>query len=161
MSGSPSRPKRVLAALDNVGCLVESVFFLAMAKAAAGREVVMRVRHVGFFSDLPYGIPSEPSIRSLVAEQPHPDEERLVGYLNDGVLFIASPGVVFDVLEDDGVVIGAANILTDGVWAWPGALSYYVARYHLRIPDEFIDHARGNRWFVPRDIRVDELRIGV
>ena len=117
----------------------------------------MRVRHLGFFSDLPHGISSEPRVQSLIADSPLNDESRLVKYLNDGELFIASPGVVHDVLSDSDTVIGSADILTDGVWAWPRDLSYYVSRYHVHLPEDFVEHARRNRWVIPNGIQLEAL----
>ena len=117
----------------------------------------MRVRHVGFFSDLPHGIPTEPKLRSVVAEDPIEDEERLIEYLASGALFIASPGVVYDELSDHETLIGSAHIVTDGFWVWPRDLAYYVKQYHARLPDEFIEHARANRWTIPEDIDLESL----
>jgi hypothetical protein len=37
-------------------------------------------------------------------------------------------------------------LLTDGVWVWPGVLAYYVAVYHLRLPEAFLRFAEGRRW---------------
>jgi len=34
------------------------------------------------------------------------------------------------------------SMQTDGVWAWPNVLAYYVERYHCRLPDEFVSHVR-------------------
>ena len=119
----------------------------------------MRVRHVGFFSDLPHGIPSEPSVESLVASCPQQDEDRLVNYLRCGVLFIACPGVVRDVLSKSDSIIGCAHILTDGVWAWPEDLAHYVSRYHVRLPSAFAEHASLNQWTVPNGIRVEGLSL--
>ena len=117
----------------------------------------MRVRHLGFFSDLPHGISSEPSVQSLIAAVPLTDEDRLVEYLSNGELFIASPGVVCDVLADSGTVIGSADILTDGVWVWPRDLCHYVRRYHARLPEDFVEHARRNRWVIPDGIQLEAL----
>ena len=121
----------------------------------------MKVRHVGFFSDLPHGIPAEPRLLDVIAELPIEDEKRLVEYLANGVLFIASPGIVHDVLSEQNVIIGSADIVTDGVWAWPRDLSYYVERYHVRLPDDFIKHVLVNRWVVPGGIDVNLLEFEI
>lgn len=117
----------------------------------------MKVQRVGFFSDLPHGIPSEPSAASLSADHPQADEEKLLKYLGEGVSWIASAGIVRDVLANDSVAIGSPHILTDGVWAWPQDLKHYVGRYHVRLPSAFVAHAKKNGWSVPKDIQVDQL----
>ena len=119
----------------------------------------MRVRHVGFYSDLPHGLPSEPTLRNAVSDSAVEEEREMVNYLSAGALFIACPGVVHDILSDSDVVIGSPDILTDGVWAWPRDLAYYVGRYHVRLPAAFVEHARRNRWSIPRDVDVGSLTL--
>jgi hypothetical protein len=79
--------------------------------------------------------------------------------LRCGVLFIACPGVVRDVLSKSESIIGCAHILTDGVWAWPEDLAHYVSRYHVRLPSAFVEHVRLNQWTVPNGIRVEGLSL--
>ena len=39
--------------------------------------------------------------------------------------------------------------MTDGHWAWPDDLPAYVQKYHLALPEQFVQHARANNWQVP------------
>lgn len=121
----------------------------------------MQVRHVGFFSDLPHGIPSEPTLRSAIGGDPFDDEVKLIEYLVNGALFIASPGIVRDILSEQAPVIGSADILTDGVWVWPRDLAYYVRQYQVRLPNDFVEHARTHHWMIPPDIPVETLTFEV
>ncbi|MFD8426770.1 hypothetical protein [Streptomyces coelicoflavus] len=36
---------------------------------------------------------------------------------------------------------GAGSLLTDGSWLWRDDLAYYVAAYHLALPEAFRAHA--------------------
>jgi hypothetical protein len=94
--------------------------------------------------------------------QPQPDEDRIAAYLKEGALLVACPGVVGDVLDsgvkdvqDPAVPIGSAHILTDGAWAWPADLEYYVRTYHVRLPADFIEHMRTHQWRPPAESELD------
>lgn len=60
-----------------------------------------------------------------------------------------APGPVWNAVDGSGP-IGTAGILTDGIWTWPEVLSYYVQKYHLMLPDAFIESAQAQAWVVPR-----------
>lgn len=111
---------------------------------------------VGFFRELPHGDDDGPSLSHAVRDAPDADEHRLLDYLRAGVPYIVSPGAVLDVLDGSGPV-GTGTILTDGVWAWPDDLPHYVERYHVAVPEEFLEHARAAGWSVV-ELGINELR---
>src|SRR5262249_11657185 len=43
----------------------------------------------------------------------------------------------------------SVGILTDGVWVWPSDLAYYVAVYHCRIPEGFLQYVTSSDWRPP------------
>jgi hypothetical protein len=45
---------------------------------------------------------------------------------------------------------GGKSLKTDGVWVWPSDLSYYVEKYNLFLPPEFLQHVR-SKDFCPPD----------
>jgi hypothetical protein len=124
-----------------------------------------------------------PSIRTLVSQQPHDEETRLLQYLQQGVFgcFYPDPKLAHDVLEParrvnrqlpgealglttssapggDSISIDPNSVLTDGTWLWPGVLVYYLARYHLRLDPAFVDHARARNWSIrPSEVNLDDL----
>lgn len=49
--------------------------------------------------------------------------------------------------------------LSDGVWVWPEGLVHYVKEHNLRLPDEFVSHARVHNWLVSDETIVDEESI--
>ncbi len=112
----------------------------------------MAVKRVGFFREVPAGerVRGLPSIRDSVCPTAQPDEDRLVNYLKAGACVMAAGDYTADVLNPAaGFVTGASNYLTDGAWVWPAQLAYYVANYHLALPDAFVADARRNGWAVP------------
>ncbi|MCF2435152.1 hypothetical protein LV779_13180 [Streptomyces thinghirensis] len=60
-------------------------------------------------------------------------------------------GAQTDVLDPDGpTLVGNGSLFTDGIWLWREDLSYYVARYHLALPREFVAHVRGLEYSPPQ-----------
>lgn len=108
----------------------------------------MKLKRIGFFRELRHGMPEAQQINSLVSEKPQENEELIINYLKEGVLFIATTGFVEDVLKP-GQLICCPHILTDGVWAWPADLAYYVEKYHVQLPNEFVKFMKGRNWIVP------------
>lgn len=124
------------------------------SKAGKGR---MKLRPLGFFPEREVETAAQTSLRELVRERPGQDEAAIVNYLRRGTIFIYSPGVVFDVLDGSGP-IGSGSIRTDGVWAWPDDLPHYVERYHVALPNEFVEHARALGW-TPPELTDADLRL--
>jgi hypothetical protein len=99
-----------------------------------------------------------PSIRELVSPTPSPHEPDIIRYLAQGETcgLFNDRGLAFDVLDrahridlSDGLNAPAA-INTDGTWVWSGVLPYYVARYHLRLPEDFVRFAEARGWRIDR-----------
>ena len=108
----------------------------------------MALKTLGFFHELPLNERVE-RLQSLRRSECGPDEANLIAYLRSGAVSVAVPGVDLDVLRTPPRPIGPPHIRTDGVWAWPETLAYYVQQYHLRLPDEFLQHAMKNQWACP------------
>jgi hypothetical protein len=119
-----------------------------------------RLIKLGFFRELDHGESDGPSLDDCRAETPDPDDERIVRYLESGHLYTAAPGVATDVLAaDPDVDIGPPHILTDGTYAWPADLPYYVRHYHVRLPRHFVIHIRRNDFQVPVGVDVASLKL--
>jgi hypothetical protein len=116
-----------------------------VARFCTGGNAMSLVRKVGFFFELPLQERID-ALRSICQETPHPEEEETVAYLESGAVYGAMPGVDEDVLSHAREIIGPTHIQTDGVWAWPQTLSYYVRRYHIALPEEFLAHMRLSHW---------------
>ena len=103
---------------------------------------------VGFFREL-HSEPGLPSIREFVRSSPHPDESRIVAYLDAGKCLAGCGGAQFDVLDPFSKRVTSPDMVTDGVWLWPGELDYYVGVHHVELPAAFVTHMRMNGWAVP------------
>lgn len=119
-----------------------------------------RLIKLGFFRELDYGESDGFSLEDCRVETPDPDEERIVRYLESGHLYSAASGVVMDVLSDDpDVEIGPPHILTDGTYAWPADLPYYVRNYHVRLPKHCLKHIQRNDFQVPVNVAFRSLKL--
>ncbi|WP_030302810.1 hypothetical protein [Streptomyces katrae] len=102
---------------------------------------------------------SKASVRDLVRESGEADESALLEYLDGGYEILSFMGSVNDVLGSDERILGGDNILTDGEWVWRGDLWFYVATYHLSLPDEFLQQVRSHRYVMPEVSREDRLAV--
>lgn len=119
----------------------------------------MKLKRVGFFSELRHGFVGEPSLKDSVREKASEYEAPMLEYLRSGTALSIAPGVVTDALTKESKVIGGLSILTDGEWAWPSDLQYYLSKYHVQLPDEFVNRAMSSGWRIPevKDVSTLEL----
>jgi hypothetical protein len=120
----------------------------------------MKLRRYGFFKEFEHGDKNAQSILAICGTAPYTTGQRqqVVAYLDSGVLLFASPGVLRDFLsESPDKIAGTMSILTDGIWAWPSVLSYYVDNYGVPIDSAMFDCMVSNNWKVPEGIHPENL----
>jgi hypothetical protein len=105
---------------------------------------------VGYFVELPHGRPDGGSLRASMRPEGDSFETELVAYLNGGVTLATTGRMTQDVLSDDPASVAPLATLTDGEWMWPADLGYYVAHYHIALPDAFVRHIAECGWIIPR-----------
>jgi len=104
----------------------------------------------GWFKELPDALPDAPSVALYQADEPLEDKIRIIDYLVSGSVVAAGIGdMAVDALSEEHEEICPLGVLSDGVWAWPSHLAYYVAAHGVRPPYEFVEHMRSNGWNVP------------
>ncbi|KAB1987024.1 hypothetical protein F8144_19790 [Streptomyces triticiradicis] len=55
-----------------------------------------------------------------------------------------------DVLDPEASELsGIGSLYTDGIWLWRQDLSYYLAKYHVSLPPDFVTQVRNARHQVP------------
>jgi hypothetical protein len=117
-----------------------------------------KLRRVGFFVELPYGIGDAGSITDSVGKLQEENIEKIVSYLKDGSICTIAFGTSEDVMSTEHEILCSTLTRTDGQYYWPNDLSYYVKKYHVGLPQDFLDHMRKNNWTIP-DVDMDTLAI--
>ena len=118
---------------------------------------------VGFFSEHWTDREATCALRESLGE-PHPQAEEIAAYLDCGVIYLTVPGVIADTLQPESDFKGFLHVLTDGIWAWPAYLSYYVAHHNVRLPEAFLKHMAACDFTPPEHRAVparDELLLAV
>ncbi|MGY0069049.1 hypothetical protein ACWZEH_20120 [Streptomyces sp. QTS137] len=103
------------------------------------------IRSAGFFAELSpgWGLAEAGSIKDAVRPFPKPDEQSILTYLRNGTEIWSEMSAGPDVLDPEGPTLtGIGSLSTDGTWLWREDLLYYLATYHVALPDEFLDHIR-------------------
>ncbi len=114
-----------------------------------------KLKKAGFFRELRHGESSGPSIREWRASKPIEYEDKIVNYLESGILHSGNFGLVLDVFGQNKIIGLGPDFLTDGIWVWPNDLSYYIKNHYIEIPKEFLAHIISNNWTVPPKKNLD------
>jgi hypothetical protein len=118
---------------------------------SAGKRVA---KNVGCFLDLGYD--GAPALADVRGKREPAHQAQVVAYLKAGRVLVMSPGLVRDVF-DRNTVAGSRSIRTDGEFAWPDSLAYYVERHSVELPKEFEEHMAARRWEMPHEIDIEGL----
>lgn len=84
----------------------------------------------------------------LMVPDYYEDKEKLVAYLDSGEVFQSRLDETDCLLGCGESELGTTD-LTDGVWLWPQALSHYVDKHDVALPEKFLSHVRDNNWQIP------------
>ena len=84
---------------------------------------------------------SFPSIKDSFSDAPIENADKIKQFiLTGGFLDIGTTAESVDVLTGESTGL-RGNIRSDGYYSWPISLAYYIDRYNLRLPDDFVQHA--------------------
>lgn len=109
----------------------------------------MDLQRTGYFSEMEHAEETDPSIKEHLHKLPKKNLENIIHYLLGGILVIMCPGNTTDVINPQNGNAGAPSVYTDGKWAWPGDLVYYVKNYQVGLEQGFLDDMERNNWTVP------------
>ena len=102
----------------------------------------MKLKKLGFYDDMS----NSDAIKLLSSTKntlPSSNINKIVEYLRNGYLLFVIPGLSFDLLSNEEIVIGPPNIRTDGEWAWTEDFIFYVEKYHISIMKGIRRHGSG------------------
>ncbi|MBM79913.1 MAG: hypothetical protein CMJ78_04885 [Planctomycetaceae bacterium] len=116
----------------------------------------MSLKRFGFFDEQPESHVVAELIASIRAS-PSEDEDKILNYLREGKQLLAIPGVVVDLLSETEGIIGPPHVFTDGEWAWTSDVLYYIERYHISIPSEFLARMKSLLFQCPTICNTEDL----
>lgn len=118
-----------------------------MDSVEARRRKIVMAKEFGFYGKMAKAeVIAE--LESLRNSTPQEFEDRILNYLQRGKQIVAVAGLASDALSGD--IIGPPNIFSDGEWTWTSEAIYYVKRYHVRVPEEFVRQMQSNNWEPPQ-----------
>ena len=114
------------------------------------------LKKFGFFHKKPN---AKFELSELKREVPHNMEHNTLHYLNNGHIIRYTLGVVEDFLAPSKMIIGPPNVYTDGTWAWTADVMYYIEKYHIQLPDDFLTHMALNNWQCPQLGIINQIKL--
>ena len=72
------------------------------------------------------------------ASKKYAGQDEIIKYMKSAVVYGARPEVLYDVFSNERIPYESL-VMTDGYFKWPSELLYYVEKYNLVLPKEFID----------------------
>lgn len=73
----------------------------------------------------------------------------LVAYLTRAPVAVSAPGTTRDEIVASAPASVPRAFHTDGTWAWPAAVGYYLSLYRLPPQAELVEHIRSHRYTLP------------
>src|SRR5665213_1855548 len=90
-----------------------------------------------------------PSLRDWLSDEPNPNEGDVARYLETAPAYSGVGKTVGDVLDPNAKVVLFPGTRTDGAYLWPSELPYYVRKYHLKLPPDFLERIASLNWRPP------------
>jgi hypothetical protein len=99
-------------------------------------------------------------MRDRMSPQPWENQEKVLEYLRSGLILGVTMGADlsdwFDPPSKANPIIedrcrGGTTEMTDGTWFWYAGLIYFIEKYNVQVPDEFVQHAARHGWRVNKD----------
>ncbi|MEV6874706.1 ferredoxin [Amycolatopsis sp. NPDC051128] len=92
--------------------------------------------------------------KPLVRRQPlvPAEAERVLAYLDAAPVILASRSNGPDAFAPDRTDAVPMNFRTDGAWAWPGAVAYYLREHGVPPDPDLVAHIRARRFTAPSEV---------
>ncbi|WP_328448913.1 ferredoxin [Amycolatopsis sp. NBC_00438] len=81
--------------------------------------------------------------------------ERVLSYLDTAPVILASRSYGADAFAPDRADAVPMNFRTDGAWAWPGAVAYYLREHGVPPDPDLIAHIRARRFTAPSEVSAE------
>lgn len=79
-----------------------------------------------------------PSIRDLI-NKPIKDKARIINYMKKCKVGAIAPAIITDIIDKE-TIIPELYMMNDGIYTWRSDVIYYVEKYDMELPEDFIQH---------------------
>lgn len=79
-----------------------------------------------------------PSIKELI-NKPIKEKKKVIEYMKKCKVTAVAPAIVRDLINPENK-IAELNLMSDGKYEWRSGVIYYVEKYDMELPEEFIQH---------------------
>jgi len=108
----------------------------------------MALRRIGHYYELtPEAQRSE--IAKLQGGLVFTSKQNVLQYLRSGVEAGILMMVEYDYVAKPEACLGTVVLVSDGKWSWPKSFAYFVEKYDVALPAEFLEEMARNDWMVP------------
>jgi hypothetical protein len=90
-----------------------------------------------------------PTLKELISDTPQDHEAEIAIYLEKSPNYSALGKVVRDALDPACTIPLYPGTNTDGLYLWPLELAHYVRKYHVRLPEQFLERMKSLDWNPP------------
>ena len=101
----------------------------------------------GFFGSMPIS-----DAKSFLAQRAGllsvGEKPSVLSYLRSGRKIILIAGPTRDLLDDSMPLIGSGHVFTDGMWQWTEDVLFFIEKYDVAPPDDFLESMRSSNWKV-------------
>lgn len=78
------------------------------------------------------------SIKDFI-NKPIKEKKKVVDYMKKCKVEAVAPAIVIDLINPE-IRFAELCMMTDGIYAWRFVVIYYVERYDMELPEEFVEH---------------------
>ena len=79
-----------------------------------------------------------PSINELI-NKPIKEKKKVIEYMRKSKVIAVAPAIVRDVIHPE-IKIPELFLMSDGKYEWRSDIIYYVEKYDMELPEEFVQH---------------------
>lgn len=94
--------------------------------------------YLGFFAENGLSMANNGSINQFIVSKVDYDKEKIVNYLQNGKKESICPKNAYDIISGK-MIATFFYVLTDGEYVWKSDLPYYVDKYNIELPKNFIE----------------------
>ena len=79
-----------------------------------------------------------------IKDKKYDGQNEIIDYMKSAIVYGARPEILYDVFSKEKIPYESL-VMTDGYFRWSSELLYYVEKYNLVLPKEFVDRVNKDK----------------